>query len=219
MKEVIFVILSIFFVSEGFQSQAQTIDPSRQCKILKRKRSGKIKFQTAGRQRRHKAPGKNELRLAKTEPRTSSITKPSRKAKKEVKEEVALAGPNVIIFNSMQMPSDDERQAIREEVAQLIAEKEDGAPIKLDPLLFKDNNGQLEITDMRPFLTAVEFGLQGRIIIIDGRLGTPQQSAERMERVRQLMINMGVNESLVSITGSPALASSISRLQIDFTVF
>jgi hypothetical protein len=71
---------------------------------------------------------------------------------------------------------------------------------------------------MQPFLTAVEFGLQGRIVIIDGYLG-PSSSVERMERVKSLMVNMGVEENLVSITGNHPLARTNSVPRIEFTVF
>ncbi|MCA6074850.1 hypothetical protein [Fulvivirga sedimenti] len=158
--------------------------------------------------------------MAETE--SSVVSAPTKKKVKQQKStttEAGLAGTNVIIFNSMQMPSDDEMEDIRSEVTEMIANKKDGAPLKLDPLLFKDNNGQLEITNMRPFLMAVEFGRQGRIIIIDGHLGSAEASAERMERVKSLMVNMGVDETLLSITGNQPLASNTSAPRIDFTVF
>ncbi len=218
MKAIFALILILFFAVSPAMVQAQPTDPAKQCKILNKKRLGKVKYRTSRRYRRYKKQDKDDFSLAESGTAVASNKKKSKKPSEKT-ESVASAGANVIIFNSMQMPSDDERDVIREEVAEAIANKADGEPIKLDPLLFRSNNGQLEIKDMRPFLTAVEFGLQGRIVLIDGHLGAKQESTERMERVRQLMINMGVEESLVSITGSQPLARTSSVPRIDFTVF
>ena len=219
MKAVVFAIVSFLFLGTISEVQSQVVDPGRQCKILIKKRQGKYKRSIS---RRHKAPKKSktkDFKMAESDgPVLASNSKKKRSENKQ-QEEKSLAGANVIIFNSMQMPDDDERETIRQEVAQMIANKKDGAPIKLDPLLFKDNNGQLEISDMKPFLTAVEFGLQGRIILIDGYLGSAENSMTRMERVKQLMVNMGVSSELVSITGSHPLASSNVTPRINFTVF
>ncbi len=220
MKVVVFTILCLLFTVSGNLVVAQDISPDKQCKILIKKRQGKFKRSVSRRPRVKKIRNDKPFKMAETESAVASApVKKSKKSAKKATEEVGLAGANVIIFNSMQMPSDDEMADIRSEVTELIANKKDGAPLKLDPLLFKDNNGQLEITNMRPFLMAVEFGRQGRIIIIDGHLGSPQSSNDRMERVKQLMVNMGVEESLLSITGNRPLASNDAVPRIDFTVF
>jgi len=218
MKALVITILLLFAATAPIEMLAQPTNPARQCKILIKKRQGKIKYRTARRFRKYKKQEKDDFSLAESGTEVASGKRKSRK-QKEKHEAIAANGANVIIFNSLQMPDDNEQEVIREEVAAAIANKADGAPIKLPPLLFKDNNGQLEIRDMRPFLTAVEYGRQGRIVLIDGHLGSKSESVERMERVKQLMINMGVEESLVSITGNQPLASSTSVPRIDFTVF
>jgi uncharacterized protein YbaA (DUF1428 family) len=142
MRAVILTILIIFFSGTWELAEAQ-VNPARQCKILAKKRQGKFKYRSAKRYRKiKKSPVDRDFSLAETG--TEVAQNQTKKGKNRKKSEaVASTGTNVIIFNSMQMPSDDERDSIRKKVAEQLAKKEDGAPLRIDPLLFSDNNGQL----------------------------------------------------------------------------
>ena len=61
---------------------------------------------------------------------------------------------------------------------------------------------------MDPFLIAVEYALQGRIVLIEGHTDSRgntdynnKLSIKRVQKIRQLMIDMGVSDDRISIVG------------------
>ncbi|MBL3655570.1 OmpA family protein [Fulvivirga sediminis] len=100
-------------------------------------------------------------------------------------------------------------EAIRERVKKDLEGREDDVyPIELDPLYFTFDESEFSVVDMEPFLIAVEYALQGRILLIEGhtdRKGKDdynvQLSIQRVERIRQLMLDMGVPDDRISVVG------------------
>jgi hypothetical protein len=87
-----------------------------------------------------------------------------------------------------------ERNIIKEMVANHLHENESNNPIELAPLLLSRNENQLKAADANPFLIAVEFGLQGKTIVIDQNAGE-----EIAQEIKLRMIDMGVPESRIHI--------------------
>ncbi len=102
----------------------------------------------------------------------------------------------------------DRHARIRKEVEQAIAQQQRHEPLEIEPLYFVTGQEEFAFMDMDPFLKAVEFALQGKMILVEGHtdsLGDAQQnlklSMRRVDRIKQLMTDIGVAESLISVIG------------------
>ncbi|MEM7107124.1 MAG: OmpA family protein [Bacteroidota bacterium] len=113
------------------------------------------------------------------------------------------------VLNESSLPttSSKKHEEIRKLVESKLKEHKDGDPIKLEPLYFKLDNSEFAFVDMEPFLVAVEYALQGRVVLIEGHADDPEQdynvklSIQRVEKVRQLMQDMGVPDERISVVG------------------
>lgn len=81
-------------------------------------------------------------------------------------------------------------------------------PIELAPLYFTFDQDEISGVDMNGLLMAVEYALQGRIILIEGHtdnLGKLKYnvnlSIKRVQKIRDLMHSMGVSDDQISIMG------------------
>jgi len=137
--------------------------------------------------------------------------------------------------NHLPEPTSEKHEQIRREVEKHLANFENESPIKLEPLYFVVNQDEFAFVDMDPFLIAVEYALQGKHLLIEGHTDASgnsefnvQLSIKRVERIRQLMLDMGVSDNNISVVGygeehsetNDALASDkqLDR-RVDFTVF
>lgn len=114
----------------------------------------------------------------------------------------------VLELNHLPKPTSEKHEEIRRLVANTIAKKKDGEPIELEPLFFTFDQDEFSVVDMDPFLIAVEFALQGKHILIEGHTDhrgnddyNVQLSIKRVQKIRQLMIDMGVQDDQISIVG------------------
>lgn len=254
MKSFGFIILILCFFTGGPQVHAQRgISPSKQCKLLNKKR--RYGAYSQGRKRpkiaRTKSFGKAErtsgVASTKSESvdnvRTASATRPEskntqeyllatdtntavviaaapsskKKRRKPAEEpEATLVNKNTIIYSGQS--NNAEKEAIQSEVTQQLAALKEGESIHLPTLYLNDNNGQLEIVNMKPFLEAVEYGKRGRTLIVNGIVGTPKQTEERLKRFKDMLVNMGVSPELISTSALPVMANAAPRNKIDFTV-
>ena len=93
-------------------------------------------------------------------------------------------------------------------MANTLANKKDNEPIELEPLYFTFDQDEFSVVDMDPFLIAVEFALQGKHILIEGHTDhegkddyNVKLSIKRVEKIRQLMQEMGVPDDRISVVG------------------
>ncbi len=114
----------------------------------------------------------------------------------------------VLELNHLPKPTSEKHEEIRRLVANTIAKKTDSEPIELEPLFFTFDQDEFSVVDMDPFLIAVEFALQGKHILIEGHTDhrgnddyNVQLSIKRVQKIRQLMLDMGVQDDQISIVG------------------
>jgi outer membrane protein OmpA-like peptidoglycan-associated protein len=110
----------------------------------------------------------------------------------------------VLKANILPSPTSMQRGIIREMVAQNLSEKNDNDPIELAPLYFRLDEHGFSVTDMNPFLIAVEFALQGKTIVIEGHddgigIDNVKLSAACVQKIKQLMHDMGVPDDRISV--------------------
>ncbi len=140
------------------------------------------------------------------------------------------ASNEILKKNLMPLPTSEEHNKIRQEVEKQMETIEDDKPIKLEPLYFTFDQDEFAFVDMEPFLVAVEYALQGRIILIEGHTDARgndtynvQLSIKRVEKIRSLMIDMGVPDERISIVGYGEEKvdgeDDQNNRRVDFTVF
>jgi outer membrane protein OmpA-like peptidoglycan-associated protein len=88
---------------------------------------------------------------------------------------------------------------------------------------------------MEPFLVAVEYALQGRTVLVEGHTDNRGRddynvklSVKRVQRIRQLMLDMGVPDDRISVVGygeehgknsDGSEQNHQNARRVDFTVF
>ena len=141
----------------------------------------------------------------------------------------------VLEKNHLPKPTSEKHEEVRKLVGDKLASKKDIFPLNLDPLYFNFDQDEFSIVDMEPFLIAAEYALQGRTVLIEGHTDSHGQdtynvklSIKRVQKIRQLMLDMGVPDDRISVVGygeehnkgkdSTEEARQLSR-RVDFTVF
>ncbi|MGK7388720.1 MAG: OmpA family protein [Candidatus Cyclobacteriaceae bacterium M2_1C_046] len=141
----------------------------------------------------------------------------------------------VLERNNLPKPTSKKHEEIRKLVADKLKDHKDGDPIKLEPLYFIFDDAEFAVVDMDPFLIAVEYALQGRMILIEGHTDNQGKdnynvdlSMQRVDKIRQLMHDMGVPDDRISVIGygeeiskhenSTEEGRQLNR-RVDFTVF
>ena len=109
---------------------------------------------------------------------------------------------------SLPSPTSAKHEEIRKKVERSLENHQDGEPIQLEPLYFIFDDAEFSVVDMEPFLVAVEYALQGRMILIEGHTDSHGKddynvklSIQRVEKIRQLMQDMGVPDDRISVVG------------------
>lgn len=112
--------------------------------------------------------------------------------------------------NKKELPNtvSEKHSRIRKEVEETLKKKKGDDPIEVEPLYFITGHEEFAFMDMEPFLKAVEFALHGRMILIEGHtdnMGNDDDnlklSMRRVARIKQLMVDIGVSEDLISVIG------------------
>lgn len=113
-----------------------------------------------------------------------------------------------IAKNNLPTVSAEKHEQICQIVAENLKNKKPNEPIELAPLYFTFNKNEIVGVDMDGLLMAVEYALQGRIILIEGHtdnLGemdyNVKLSIKRVQKIRSLMHDMGVSDDQISIMG------------------
>jgi len=115
---------------------------------------------------------------------------------------------NVLAENKLPVPTSRQHEEIRKRIAEDLKKNPLNEPRPLSPLFFQFNQDEFSVVDMEPFLVAVEYALQGRHILVEGHTDSRGQddfnvklSVKRVQRIRQLMLDMGVPDDYISIIG------------------
>jgi len=141
----------------------------------------------------------------------------------------------ILKLNNLPVPRSDKHAQIRKMVAEKLKAKKDNEPIDLDPLYFNYNQDEFSVVDMEPFLIAVEYALQGKIVLIEGHTDSKGQdkynvelSLKRVQKIRSLMHDMGVPDDQISVLGYGEEVSKFDNTteegkqknrRVDFKVF
>ena len=133
---------------------------------------------------------------------------PSPTVPKTLLDELHEKEDKVLELNHLPKPTSEKHEEIRRLVANTISKKTDNEPIELEPLYFTFDEDEFAVVDMDPFLIAVEFALQGKHILIEGHTDhqgnddyNVQLSIKRVQKIRQLMLDMGVHDDQISVVG------------------
>ncbi|WP_254154800.1 OmpA family protein [Chryseosolibacter indicus] len=180
---------------------------TRACSILEQKRTNKsnntVRSSSTNNQGKHLV---DETIIPKAKPTTVAKVKdrPSEKTLNKLHDQE----DKVLKENKLPAPTSKEHEIIREMVAQKLKEKKDNEPIELAPLYFNFDQDEFSVVDMNPFLIAVEYALQGRTILIEGHTDSNggsdynvKLSIKRVQKIRDLMHDMGVPDERISVVG------------------
>lgn len=142
----------------------------------------------------------------------------------------------VLAENKLPKPSSEKHEQVRKMVADKLKNKPNAEPVSLAPLYFTFDQDEFSIVDMEPFLVATEYALQGRTVLIEGHTDSRgnddynvQLSIKRVQKIRQLMLDMGVPDDRISVVGygeemkksnneTTNQGRQLNR-RVDFTVF
>ncbi len=141
----------------------------------------------------------------------------------------------VLITNNIPLPTSKKHELVRKTVSDKLASKTNVYPLSLAALYFNFNEDEFSVVDMEPFLVAAEYAIQGRTVLIEGHTDSRgaddfnvKLSIKRVQKIRQLMLDMGVPDDRISVVGygEELKASSNSTHQgrqqnrrVDFTIF
>jgi outer membrane protein OmpA-like peptidoglycan-associated protein len=175
-------------------------------------------------------------------PTTKPTPKPAPKPVAQVKPDIDkmdletkhIVEDDVLKKNKLPAPTSAKHEQIRKNVESHLENFDKEKPIKLEPLYFVTGQDEFAFVDMDPFLVAVEYALQGKIILIEGHTdhvgdykANVALSIKRVEKIRELMIQMGVHDEKISVVGygeeqseaSKTSESKQNERRVDFTVF
>jgi len=188
---------------------------SNACSILDKKRTQKprsplfFSSRKSARKSQAEAPiSSSTTTVTKVAPKPKPVTvavktPPSEEVIREEKLE-----DKVLKENHLPAPTSAKHEQIRKKVSEHLKNKKDNEPIELAPLYFTFAQDEFSVVDMEPFLVAVEYALQGKIILIEGHTDNTgkndynvQLSIKRVQKIRELMQSMGVPDDHISVVG------------------
>ena len=218
------------------QRYANTKPANTQCfQLFKKKKKGKNRKVIAS-----KNKGWESLPMAEYDPndKPKPTPKPVAKAKPDIDkmdlDEKHVVEDDVLKKNKLPAPTSAKHEQIRKNVEEHLKNFDKEKPIKLEPLYFVTGEDEFAFVDMDPFLVAVEYALQGKIILIEGHTdhvgdfkANVALSIKRVEKIRDLMVQMGVHDDQISVVGygeehseaSQASDTKQNERRVDFTVF
>jgi outer membrane protein OmpA-like peptidoglycan-associated protein len=201
-----------------FRTQKQQY--ANACSILDRKRTSKPKSNPRLAKPKYRPmaevdPPGTTARLTKPKPepktetiRPTAIAQTTDKPSDEQLEKLHKVEDEVLVHNHLPKPTSQKHEEIRKKVSETLKNKKDNEPIELAPLYFNFDQDEFSVVDMDPFLVAVEFALQGRAILIEGHTDNGGNdsynvslSIKRVQKIRQLMHEMGVPDERISVVG------------------
>ena len=188
----------------------------KQCIALERKRfrkRGKSRSFLAFKKKERYKPQAEIDPGQRPEPTKPSVAKKTPEAPQESFDQLSLDEKHqredeVLVKNHLPEPTSAKHDDIRKQVKQSLDKHIEGEPIELAPLYFNFDEDEFSVVDMEPFLVAVEYALQGRVILIAGHTDSRgadnynvKLSMKRVEKIRKLMHDMGVPDERISVVG------------------
>ena len=227
------------------QYRKQTATYAHACNLLVKKRNQKPK------KVRNYVPAKNSVlsidpnmitaQAGKPKPEVKPIDKPlpiKPKIETVTPEQLEVLHKNrdaVLEKNNLSKPTSEKHKAVRDMVSDRLQNKKDIFPLELAPLYFTFDQDEFSIVDMEPFLVAAEYALQGRTVLIEGHTDNQgmdtnnvKLSIKRVQKIRQLMRDMGVPDDRISVVGyGEELNTNDNKTEtgrqlnrrVDFTVY
>lgn len=141
----------------------------------------------------------------------------------------------VLTDNNIPLPTSKKHEEVRKLVGDKLASKTNVYPLILEPLYFNFNQDEFSVVDMEPFLIAAEYAIQGRTVLIEGHTDSRgaddfnvKLSIKRVQKIRQLMLDMGVPDDRISVVGYGEEIKSNSNKtndgrqknrRVNFTIF
>lgn len=189
--------------------------------------------------------------VTSTTPKPTPVTKPQTETKPEPKplpvkpkiehvsaekiEALHKKEDEVLAENNLPVPTSKQQEHVRKIVADKLASKTNVYPLNLAPLYFNFAQDEFSVVDMEPFLIAAEYAIQGRTVLIEGHTDSRGQddynvklSIKRVQKIRQLMLDMGVPDDRISVIGyGEEIKSNTNKTvqgrelnrRVDFTIF
>ncbi|MGB3183235.1 MAG: OmpA family protein [Cyclobacteriaceae bacterium] len=149
------------------------------------------------------------LAQKKKEQEKEEAEKADRLAENKKKEaEEAKETNDLPALEDLPPPISEKHARMRDIVRKKLEEHEEGEPLTIEPLYFITAQDEFAFVDMEPFLMAVEFAMQGRIVLVEGHTDDRgddeynlQLSMKRVARIQQLMSEIGVPDGRISVIG------------------
>ena len=202
-------------------------NPRKQCTTLNRKR-----FVIKKSNPKHKSDGVSLLALLGAEPLMSKAEIAANTAQQPAP---VVPETEEVVITEVQLPptTSDRHESIRKMVQEQLQKSSATEPIPLEPLFFVTGKDEFAFVEMEPFLVAVEYALQGKTLLIAGHTddvgdenNNVSLSMQRVERIRNLMADMGVPDDRISVIGyGEEMADEKENVarqndrRVDFTVF
>lgn len=217
---------------------ASIMSPKRKCNTINKKRNKKprkplfaanTKVKTNKKAESNYTPKPNNT--PKPTPQPKPQPKPEPKPEPVAVDEKFQIEDDVLSKYSLPKPTSAMHDQVRNEVEEQLKTIEIDKPLKLEPLFFTFDEDEFAFVDMEPFLRAVEYALQGRMILIEGHTDAKGQdeynvslSMKRVQKIRTLMVDMGVPDSNISVVGYGEEHATTGDdgqddRRVDFTVF
>jgi outer membrane protein OmpA-like peptidoglycan-associated protein len=226
---------------------------SNACNLLENKRHRQSNIRVSGKANKPRHAAETETSYARAtvstepKPQTKVQPKPEPEAKPlpitpkiehvsaEKIEELHKREDEVLAENKLPVPTSKQQEQVRKIVADKLASKTNVYPLSLAPLYFNFAQDEFSVVDMEPFLIAAEYAIQGRTVLIEGHTDSRGQddynvklSIKRVQKIRQLMIDMGVPDDRISVVGyGEEMKSNTNKTtqgrelnrRVDFTIF
>lgn len=247
LLRVAFFILVLHFIVQPVcgqynYSKFRLFKPKVICKKLNKKKSAKKGWRLFRKKpdpnQVNKVPRSASSYLANaTYPTTDPAPTPKKaQAPNPTPETVTESKPQYEPIPPDQLPEpvNDKQARIRHEIYDKIKSGEDFKPI-LKSLFFLTDDIEFTYVDFEPFLAAVEYALQGRMVLIEGHTDNRgdedynlQLSMRRVRQIERLMLDIGVPQDRISIMGygeaNPTYDNSteegrLKNRRVDFKIF
>jgi outer membrane protein OmpA-like peptidoglycan-associated protein len=184
------------------------LSPSKMCYALGKKRTKKIK------KKFHLAKQEKNISRITYNPNLENVPRASLR-KDTATKQVILTVPQMIATtekksytsNRLPEPINDRQKEIRQIVREKIDNGSANEPI-MESLYFITDEAEFAYVNFDPFLLAVEFALQGKMVLVEGHTDDRgaddhnlQLSMKRVRQIETLMHEIGVPEENVSVIG------------------
>jgi len=234
---------------------AQRVRYMHACGLLEKKRNTVPKKPLFVKHAKRKSMAEVDLTTvtAKVTPKPTPVVKPKPKPAVDTPAETPKINPkiehiteqqlaelhkkedDVLAKNDLPVPTTQKQAEVRKIVSDKLASKTNVYPLNLAPLYFNFDQDEFSVVDMEPFLIAAEYALQGRTVLIEGHTDSRgaddynvQLSIKRVQKIRQLMLDMGVPDDRISVVGygeemkkhdNTTEDGRLKNRRVDFTIF